>query len=139
MLANMNMYAALQTNGDFPDVTSPMTFVQNLGQENFNIMMDQTSGSPDPPTTGTTENFKISGLATHPLEVANLEFKCWLFGAQVYDEKFVPTSTQAMPGSVWTDTIPFDVPSVAPSTKYEIEVCGVDASDAQLFCMRTAF
>ena len=93
MLANMNMYAALQPNGDFPDVTSPMTFVQNSGQENFNIMMDQTSGTPDPPTTGTTENFKISGLATHPLDVENLEFKCWLFGAQVYDEKFAPEST----------------------------------------------
>merc|ERR1712087_810610 len=69
--------------------------------------MDQTKGTPDPPALGTTEQFTISGLATHPLEVANLEFRCWLFGAQVYDEKFVPTSPQAMPGSVWTDTIPF--------------------------------
>merc|ERR1712179_757634 len=81
--------------------------------------MDQTSGSPDPPALGTTEQFTISGLATHPLTVEKLEFRCWLFGAKVYDEKFDP--------------------SVAPSTEYDVEVAGVDASGADLFSMRTSF
>ena len=132
-------YADIYGAGDFPAVTTPMTFVQNAGQENFNIIMDQTKGSPDPPALGTTEQFTISGLATHPLEVANLEFRCWLFGAKVYDEKFAPTSTTVTPGQVWTQSLPFDVPSVAPSTEYDVEVAGVDASGADLFSMRTAF
>ena len=132
-------YAALEGAGSFPAVTTPMTFVQNAGQENFTIVMDQTSGSPDPPALSTTEQFTISGLATHPLEVVQLEFRCWLFGAKVYDEKFVPTSTAVLPGTIWTQQIPFDVPSVAPSTEYDVEVAGIDASGADLFSMRTAF
>merc|ERR1712113_713902 len=132
-------YATMYTAGDFPAITTPMTFVQNAGQENFTILMDQTSGSPDPPALGTTENFTISGIATHPLDVEKLEFRCWLYGAKVYDEKFDPTATQVLPGSVWTQFIPFDVPSVAPPTEYDIEVAGVDASGADLFSMRTAF
>ena len=101
--------------------------------------MDQTSGSPDPPQLGTTEQFTISGLATHPLTIENLEFRCWLFGAKVYDEKFPPTVTQALPGTIWTQSLPFDVPSVAPSTEYDVEVAAVDASGTDLFSMRTAF
>ena len=132
-------YAVLDGAGDFPSITTPMTFVQNAGQENFTIMMDQTKGNPDPPALGTTEQFTISGLATHPLDVEKLEFRCWLFGAKVYDEKFDPTSTTVMPGTVWTQSLPFDVPSVAPSTEYDVEVAGVDASGADLFSMRTAF
>ena len=102
-------------------------------------MMDQTSGSPDPPALGTTEHFTIAGLATHPLDVEKLEFRCWLFGAKVYDEKFDPTSTSVMPGTVWTQSLPFDVPGVAPSTEYDVEVAGVDASGNDLFSMRTSF
>ena len=132
-------YMDLGVAGTFPAVTTPMTFEQNAGQANFNIMMDQTMGSPDPPTLGTTEQFTIAGLATHPLTVEKLEFRCWLFGAKVYDEKFDPTTTTVVPGTVWTQSLPFDVPSVAPSTEYDVEVAGVDASGADLFSMRTAF
>ena len=132
-------YMDLGVAGTFPAITTPMTFEQNAGQENFNIMMDQTMGSPDPPTLGTTEQFTIAGLATHPLTVEKLEFRCWLFGAKVYDEKFDPTTTTVVPGTVWTQSLPFDVPSVAPSTEYDVEVAGVDASGNDLFSMRTAF
>ena len=132
-------YMDLGVAGTFPAVTTPMTFEQNAGQENFNIMMDQTMGSPDPPTLGTTEQFTIAGLATHPLDVEKLEFRCWLFGAKVYDEKFDPTTTQVLPGTVWTQSLPFDVPGVAPSTEYDVEVAGVDADGNDLFSMRTAF
>ena len=132
-------YASLEGPGAFPAITTPMTFEQNAGQENFTIVMDQTKGSPDPPALGTTEQFTIAGLATHPLEVANLEFRCWLFGAKVYDEKFVPTVTSVVPGTIWSQSLPFDVPSVAPSTEYDVEVAGIDASGADLFSMRTAF
>merc|ERR1712222_234253 len=71
-------YAVIQGNGDFPAITTPMTFVQNAGQDNFNILMDQTKGSPDPPALGTTEQFTIAGLATHPLTVEKLEFRWFL-------------------------------------------------------------
>ena len=132
-------YAAVQGAGDFPAITTPMTFVQNAGADNFGIIMDQTSGSPDPPALGTTEMFTISGIATHPLTIEKLEFRCWLFGAKVYDEKFDPTATQALPGTVWTQSLPFDVPSVAPSTEYDVEVAAVDSAGNDLFSMRTAF
>merc|ERR1719464_365105 len=132
-------YADTYGAGTFPAITTPMTFVQSSGTENFNILMDQTSGSPDPPSLGTTEQFTIAGLATHPLDVEHLEFRCWLFGAKVYDEKFDPTTTTVVPGTVWTQSLPFDVPSVAPSTEYDVEVAGVDASGADLFSMRTSF
>ena len=35
----MFMYG-VEPNGDYPAITTPMTFVQSMGQENFNIMMD---------------------------------------------------------------------------------------------------
>ena len=116
------MYASLESAGDFPAVTTPMTFNQNAGQENFTIMMDQTNGSPDPPALGTTENFTISGLATHPLTVEKLEFRCWLFGAKVYDEKFATTDPTAVPGAVWSSSLPYPIPSVAPSTTYDVQI-----------------
>ena len=125
--------------GDFPAVTTPLSFTQPTGQENFTLMADQTKGNPDPPQTGGTENFTIAGLATHPLEVKELNFRCWLFGAKVYDEKFAPSTTQLQPGTVWTATVPFDVPGVAPNTTYDIEIAGQDANGTDLFTVRTAF
>ena len=75
-------------NTDWPPLTSPVTFVQTAGQENFNLLLDgQTHGDPDPPELGKTDVFTVAGLATHPLTIANLEFICYLFGAKVYDEK----------------------------------------------------
>merc|ERR1719253_1371039 len=57
-------YASLEGPGAFPAITTPMTFVQNAGQENFQIVMDQTNGTPDPPALGTTEQFTLSRLPT---------------------------------------------------------------------------
>lgn len=132
-------YSATEPNGNFPAVTTPMTFVQQAGQENFQILMDQTNGSPDPPALGTTEQFTIAGLATHPLDIDNLNFRCYLFGAKVYDEHFAPTVATALPGTVWSQSLPFDVPGVAPSTEYDVEVAAVDAAGNDMFSMRTSF
>merc|ERR1719361_3341891 len=75
-------------NGAFPAVTTPLTFVQSVGQENFQILMDQTSGNPDPPALNSDCVFDLAGTSTHPIEIKQLEFQCFLFGAKVYDEKF---------------------------------------------------
>ena len=61
-------------NTDWPPITTPLTFVQTAGQENFNVMFDQTHGDPDPPELGKSDVFTVTGLATHPLEIAELEF-----------------------------------------------------------------
>ena len=67
-----------EANGDFPAVTTPLTFVQSAGQENFQILMDQTSGNPDPPALNTDCVFDLAGTSTHPIEIAQLEFVCFL-------------------------------------------------------------
>ena len=105
--------------------TTPLTFDQIDTLNNFTIMTDgQTKGNPDPPELGKTDVFTVAGLASHPITIDKLEFICYLFGAKVYDEKYAPTggsgTTQAMPGTVWTGDVSFDVPSVAPSTQYDI-------------------
>ena len=73
--------------GDYPPFTTPLTFVQTAGQENFQILMDGTTkGVPDPPQLGQSATFTIGGIATHPITIDKLEFICHLFGAKVYDE-----------------------------------------------------
>ena len=124
----------------WPDLTVPLTFVQTAGQENFNIMLDgQTHGDPEPPELGKTDVFTVAGIATHPLEIANLEFICYLFGAKVYDELQAPDQTTAMPGTVWNGQASFDVPTVAPSTQYDIQINGLDAAGNILFTAITDF
>ena len=70
-----------------------------------------------------------------------MEFICYLFGAKVYDESYVPAgeSTQAVPGTVWSGAVTFDVPSVAPSTAYDIQINGLDAAGNILWSLDTAF
>ena len=78
----------LEAGGPYPSVTTPLSFIQTSGQENFQILMDQTKGVPDPPQLNADAVFDVSGTSTHPIEIAQLEFQCYLFGAKVYDEKF---------------------------------------------------
>ncbi len=62
-------------NNSFPPVTTPMTFVQTAGQENFQILLDgSTKGVPDPPELNSTALFTVSGLATHPIDLASMQF-----------------------------------------------------------------
>ena len=126
-------------NGAFPAVTTPLTFVQSVGMENFQVLMDQTKGNPDPPALNSDCVFTVSGTSTHPIEIAQLEFQCFLFGAKVYDEKFDQATPTANPGTVWTSSVTFPVPPVAPSTEYDIQINGLDASGNTLWTLTTAF
>ena len=58
----------------FPSVTTPLSFIQTAGMENFQILMDQTKGNPDPPQLNSDCVFDVSGTSTHPIEIAQLEF-----------------------------------------------------------------
>ena len=129
----------LEAGGPYPAVTTPLSFIQTAGQENFQILMDQTSGNPDPPALNTDCVFELAGTSTHPIEIAQLEFQCFLFGAKVYDEKFDQASSTANPGTVWSSSVTFPVPAVAPSTEYDIQINGLDADGNTLFSMLTAF
>ena len=102
-------------------------------------MTDQTKATPDPLELGKTEEFVVTGLPHIPMTINKLEFTCWLFGAKVYDESFDTSNPTAVPGTVWTSSLPYPIPSVAPSTTYDIEIAGVDADGAKLFTITTAF
>ena len=128
-----------EVNQTFPDVTTPLTFIQTAGMENFQILMDQTKGTPDPPQLNSDCVFDVSGTSTHPIEIAQLEFQCFLFGAKVYDEKFDQATPTANPGTVWASSVTFPVPAVAPSTEYDIQINGLDASGNTLWTLTTAF
>ena len=64
-----------ELEGSYPPVTTPLTFVQTSGQENFQLLLDGTTkGVPDPPQLNSSVVFTVGGLATHPITIANLEF-----------------------------------------------------------------
>ena len=131
-------------NNSYPPVTTPLTFAQTEGQQNFQLLLDGTTkGVPDPPQLNASAVFTVGGLATHPITIANLEFQCFLFGAKVYDETYPPSggsgTTLAVPGTVWTGDVSFDVPPVAPSTEYDININGLDEDGNILFALQTAF
>merc|ERR1719471_2468750 len=67
----------LEAGGPYPAVTTPLSFIQTAGQENFQILMDQTKGVPDPPQLNSDCVFDVSGTSTHPIEIAQLEFQCF--------------------------------------------------------------
>ena len=125
--------------GPFPGVTTPLTFLQTAGQDKFLCLLDQTKGDPDPPQLNSDCVFTVAGNPNLPLEIAQLEFICYLFGAKVYDEKFDQASPSAMPGTVWTSNVTFAVPPVAPSTEYDIEINGLDADGSVIWTLTTAF
>merc|ERR1712045_437227 len=101
-------FVNLEAGGPYPAVTTPLSFIQTSGQENFQILMDQTKGVPDPPQLNADAVFDVSGTSTHP-------------------------------GTVWASSVPFPVPPVAPSTEYDIQINGLDASGNTLWTLTTAF
>ena len=137
---NWSGYVNEDYNNSFPAVTTPLTFVQTAGQENFQILMDGTTkGVPDPPQLNSTALFTVGGLATHPIDIASMQFQCYLFGAKVYDETYSDANPMAYPGTVWDGTVGFDVPSVAPNTNYDININGLDVDGTILWSLQTAF
>ena len=132
-------------DGTFPDVAAQgdsITLEQYSGaNENFNFDFSQTNASPDPPVAGTPVNFTLAGLPLHPMTVSKIKVKAWMYKTLVYNQDTAPVVADMHPGTIWSQTIPFDVPADAPKTEYDVQVCGLDAAnnDAELFCMRTAF
>ena len=60
-----------------------------------------------------------------------MNFSCKLFGVVVYNENF-PDPEFADPGD-WSYSLPFDVPSVAPTATYYVTVSAIDPAGATLF------
>ena len=118
-------------------VVNTCVFVQTDGFDYFLLDNSQTFANPDPPKTGGLELFTIGGIWLDDNYLDHTNFKCHLFGALVYDEDF-PYDADVSAGG-WSNTTPFDVPSVAPNTTYYITVSGVDADGNTLFSVDTNF
>ena len=118
-------------------VTNSMVFTQTDDLGYFLMDESQTYGSPDPPKLGQTVYFNLGGLWTQPVDIDHINFKCHLFGALVYNEDF-PDLESVQPGG-WSYSLPFDVPSVAPSTTYYVTVEAVATDGSELFSIDTNF
>ena len=118
-------------------VSNSMQFEQIDDMSYFLMDESQTFGNPDPPQLGSTVFFTLGGIWTQPVDIDHLNFKCHLFGALVYNEDFADLET-VQPGG-WTYSLPFDVPSVAPSTTYYITIEAVAQDGSSLFTINTNF
>ena len=127
----------LDKNMHLTSASNSMAFEQTDALGYFLMDASQTFGNPDPPQLGHSVYFTLGGLWTQPVSIDHLNFKCRLFGALVYNEDF-PDVESVEPGS-WSSTIPFDVPSVAPSTTYEVTVEAVGIDGSTLFTIKTNF
>ena len=97
----------------------------------------QTYANPDPPQLGTTVYFTLGGLWTQPVNIDHLNFKCHLFGVLVYSEDFA--DVESVDPGMWSYSLPFDVPPVAPATTYYVTVSAVDTDGLELFSIDTDF
>ena len=118
-------------------VSNSMTFVQTDDDGYFLMDESQTYGNPDPPRLGQTVYFTLGGLWTQPVDIDHINFKCHLFGTLVYNEDF-PDVESVQPGG-WSYSLPFDVPSVAPSTTYYVTVSAWAQDGSELFSIDTNF
>ncbi len=66
-----------------------------------------------------------------------MNFKCKIFGALVYDENFA--YSQDVQSGGWTYNLPFDIPSVAPATRYYVTVSAIDVDGSVMFSVDTDF
>ena len=97
----------------------------------------QTFSKPSPPKLGEVANFSLGGLWTQPVDIDHTNFKCRLFGALVYNEDF-PQVESVDPG-MWTVSLPFDVPTVAPQTTYFVTMSAIAKDGSELFEIKTDF
>ena len=104
----------------------------------FIMDKSQTFGKPDPPTLGKTETFTLGGIWAKEVTIERINFTCNIFGAPVYNED-TPFNNAKLPVGFWTTDIPFDVPGVAPSTKYDVTVTAFSDKEEPLFIMTTSF
>ena len=138
MFAPTMIETALMANlGIENAVANSMVFTQTDDYGLF--IMDETStyGNPDPPRLGQVVNFNLGGLWTQPVDIDHTNFKCHLFGALVYNENF--PQVESVDAGFWSVSIPFDVPSVAPTATYYVTVSAVAQDGSELFSIDTNF
>ena len=118
-------------------VSNQCVFTQTDGLGIFLMDESQTYADPDPPQLGSTVYFTLGGLWTQPVNIDHLNFKCHLFGVLVYNEDF--SDVESVDPGMWSYSLPFDVPPVAPSTTYYVTVSAVDTDGMELFSIDTNF
>ena len=123
-------YAALLNTAESP------SFEQKDAQQFF--MMDPQLMFSDPavPSKGITLNFHMGGMFFVPTHVDHLNFKCKLDGIPVYNENFSVNQDVA---DQWTYVLPFDVPKIAPSSKYDVTFSALDSDSTSLFEIESIF
>ncbi len=86
---------------------------------------------------GSTVYFTLGGLWTQPVDLDHINFKCSIFGVVAYNEDF--PDLESVDAGMWSFSLPFSVPSVAPQTTYHVNVTAYDKSSNQLFGIITSF
>ena len=114
-----------QAPKNLPQGGTAPTFEQTDAMIYF--MMDPTLMFSDPavPSKGITLNFHMGGMFMGPNHVDHLNFKCKLDGIPVYNENFDVKQDVA---DQWTHVVPFDVPRIAPSSKYDVTFSALSTS-----------
>ncbi len=137
MLAPTLIEAAVQASVDNMAVSNSLVFTQTDDYGYFIMDPTSTYADPDPPRLNHVVNFILGGLWTQPVDIDHMNFKCRLFGALVYNEDF-PDVESVDPG-MWSYSLPFDVPAVAPTTTYYVTVSALAADGSELFSIDTNF
>ena len=91
---------------------------------------------PSVPVKGQTLNFHMGGLFMIPAHIDHLNFKCKLDGIPVYNENFAVNADAA---DQWSYVIPFDVPRIAPSSKYDVTFSAISSDSDSLFEIESIF
>ena len=66
----------------------------------------------------------------------SVEFICYLFGVNVYDE-FFPADELVFPG-FWAYNLPYPIPPIAPDAAYKVTIKG-HGSGMEVFSIDTCF
>ena len=135
MLANL----AQTITSDAAISNDTLVFKQTDSDSMFLLDPTSTHGDPAYPTLNSTEHFYVAGTWLQPAKLDHVRFQCHLFGALVYNE----TQADAQDfnaGDVWTSpAFDFDIPAIAPSTTYVIDIIGETADNTELWSVNTQF
>lgn len=91
---------------------------------------------PEIVTKGKTVFFNLGGMFLQPSHVDHTNFKCKIAGIRVYNEDF---KVDADVGDRWTYKLPFNVPLIAPSANYLVEISAINTEGTELFLIESKF
>ena len=91
------------------------------------MLTEDTYADPNPIQKGSVVKFHVGGMWTHPMQIANVRFECYLYDAKVFDEALdcngdASCPNVVLPGSPWNAEFDFQVPGVAPDTEFDVKV-----------------